>query len=155
MTGRRLHPRLPAAAGLAAALLLAGCSHSTPAGEQDPQVLAALSTVESAIAGHDYGQARTALDRLADRAAQDRRDGTLTDDQATRVLAAAAQLRADLPVTPTAVPTRTEDHGDDGDNSGRGRGGGDNSGGGGGGDNSGSGNGGGSGNSSGRGPGGN
>jgi hypothetical protein len=145
MTGRRLHPRhVPAAAGLAAALLLAGCSHSTPAGEQDPQVRAALSTVESAIAGHDYGQARTALDRLADRAAQDRRDGTLTDNQATRVLAAAAQLRADLPVTPTAVPTRTDDHGDDGDNRDGGRGGGDNSG---------PGNGGGSGNSSGRGPG--
>jgi hypothetical protein len=139
MTGRRLHLHHVPAAGLAAALLLAGCSHSTPAGEQDPQVRAAFSTVESAIAGHDYGRARTALDRLADRAAQDRSDGTLTNDQVTRVLAAAAQLRADLPVTPTPVPTRTDDHGDDGDDHGGDHGGDDNSGPGHGGDSEGSG----------------
>ena len=67
-------------------------------------VRAALTQVDAAVHAHDYARTRSELDTLVVRTIAARDASQLSADQADRVLAAAAQLRADLPAAPPANP---------------------------------------------------
>jgi hypothetical protein len=97
---------LAAAAGLLAAMT--GCGSATPPGEAVPGLRTQLSRVDAALADREYTQARRALDALTRETAAARDAGRLTDEQANRILAAAARLAADLPAqAPVPHPTIT------------------------------------------------
>jgi hypothetical protein len=67
-------------------------------------VSTALTRVDRLIAAHQFTSARLALDDLVRRTAAARAAGTLDDQRAQRITAAAAQLAAALPVVTTPPP---------------------------------------------------
>jgi hypothetical protein len=88
-------------------LLLTACGsghHAAP-----DAVQSALARVDRALASHQYGTARAALEDLVRRTAAARDAGALGRDQAERITAAAAELSAELPapVVPVVRPTPT------------------------------------------------
>jgi hypothetical protein len=90
--------------------VLAGCGQHRTAGQAAPQVKSALTQVETALAAHQYSVARRGLNALIQHALTARRSGTLSAEQADRILAAAARVKADLPAaapTPSASPSQT------------------------------------------------
>ena len=90
--------------------VLAGCGQHRTAGQASPQVKSALTQVETALAAHQYSVARRGLNSLIQHTLTARRSGTLSAEQADRILAAASRVRADLPratPTPSASPTQT------------------------------------------------
>jgi hypothetical protein len=87
--------RLPVAAAVVVITVAAcgdGASSAAPSG-----VRSALSQVDAAVRAHDYGGARTDLDALIARTIAARDQAQMSASQAKDILAAAAQLRADLP----------------------------------------------------------
>jgi len=103
-------PRL--AAGVVLGLgVLAGCGQHTTAGQAAPEVKAALSQVENAVAAHQYPAARRALSALTQHTLAARQSGTLSAEQADRLLAAAARVKADLPAATPAPSTGETDSG--------------------------------------------
>ena len=132
--------------GVALAVVTSGCGGnarvSAPSG-----VRTALAQVNAAVRAHEYQRARTALDLLVSRTTSAREHQQIDTNQAARVLAAAAQLQADLPhplppvvQTPSPPPAPTngpkgdkhKGHGGDGNGDGDGQGNGNGPGGGGG-----------------------
>ena len=80
-------------------------------------VSTALARVDRLIAAHQYASARVALDDLVRRTSAARADGSLDDQRAQRITAAAAQLAAALPVvvtpprpSPTPAPVQPQPH---------------------------------------------
>jgi len=98
-------------AGLAAAALLvagslAGCGSSSP----DPDLAAGLSQVDDAVSSGDLQAARSAVQSLVATANQERHDGDISADDASRIVDAANALLAQLPsaeTTPSSSPTPT------------------------------------------------
>jgi hypothetical protein len=102
-----------------------GASSAAPS-----SVRSALAQVDAAVRAHDYGGARTNLDALIARTIAARDQAQISASQAKGILAAAAQLRADLPqptpsASPAAQPTqpdpgnrgnKKDGHGDGGGN---------------------------------------
>ena len=89
-----------------------------------PALAEQLSRVDSALVDHDYAEARAALDALIRDTIAARDAGQLSGDQANRVMAASAQLSADMPASftnPLPTPTPTE-RGKKHDNKGHGNG---------------------------------
>jgi hypothetical protein len=112
---------------VSAGLVLAGCGEDAPPTEDVPSLAEDLQRVDDAIVGRDFEEAATALDDIeaATRAARD--DGTLSEAEADRILAAVKAMREALatretpPTTPESSPTETspptsdEGEGDDDD----------------------------------------
>jgi len=116
MTGEVDHrsglPRLAAVSVVFALGVLAGCGQHTTAGQAAPQVKAALTQVENAVAAHEYTLAQGALNVLTQQTVVAQRSGTLSAEQADRILAAAARVRSDLPLaTPVPSTTASEERG--------------------------------------------
>lgn len=110
MTGSRVG--LAAAAALLAATAGCGTTTVTP-GEAVPKLRTILSQVDTALAERQYADARKALDSLVRATTAARDAGQLSTEQADSILAAAAQLTADLP-RPAPTPTvRSEPPDDD------------------------------------------
>ena len=121
--------RLPVTAAVVV-MTVAACGNGTSSATPS-SVRSALSQVDAAVRAHDYGGARTDLDALIARTIAARDHAQMSASQAKDILAAAAQLRADLPQpapdpSPAVQPTQP-DPGNGGDKKdGRGDGGGDN-----------------------------
>ena len=77
--------------------LVTGCGSSTPPVEAVPALEARLSAVDSAIADHQYGQARRQIQRLVKTTVAARDAGELAPEEADPILAAAASLTSALP----------------------------------------------------------
>jgi hypothetical protein len=91
--------------------VVARCGQHSTAAQVAPQVKSALTQVENALAAHQYPVARRGLDALIEYTLTARRSGTLSAEQADRILAA-ARVKADLPSatpTPRATASRTAD----------------------------------------------
>jgi len=121
--------RLPVAAAVVV-MTVAACGDDASSAAPS-SVRSALSQVDAAVRAHDYGGARTDLDALVAHTIAARDHAQMSASQAKDILAAAAQLRADLPQpapspSPTVEPTQPNpDNGGD-KNDGGGDGGGDN-----------------------------
>ena len=86
----------------------AGCGgHPTPA-DAAPELATRLERVDDAIAAGDYDQARTAVTALVMATGQAEDAGDITGDQADQILAAAAELLAQLPDTSPAEPSASD-----------------------------------------------
>jgi hypothetical protein len=93
-------------------LFAASCgSHTTP-GDAAPELATRLEKIDSAIAAGDYDRARTAVTALVMATGKAEDAGDITGDQADQILAATAELLAQLPPTsptePSASDTATE-----------------------------------------------
>jgi serine/threonine-protein kinase len=124
-----------AATVVALAIALAACGSGTQVSAPSG-VRTALTEVNAAVRAHEYQRARSALDLLVSRTNLARARQQIDASQATRVLAAAAQLRADLPrpsppvvqapappPTPITAPNSEGKHkGNGGDGNGQGQG---------------------------------
>lgn len=89
-------------------LTVAACGNGTRSATPS-SVRSALSQVDAAVRAHDYGGARTDLDALIARTIAARDQAQISPSQAKDILAAAAQLRADLPQpTPTPSPVAAQ-----------------------------------------------
>ncbi|KAA9150988.1 hypothetical protein F6B41_19320 [Microbacterium lushaniae] len=95
--------RAPTLVGLvlAAAVALSGCGSPPSSGEDLRTIVAAAA--ESAAAG-DLTGATTSIDELESHIRAARENGTLTADDADRVLATIALVRADLAALATPAP---------------------------------------------------
>ncbi len=106
------------ALGVATALLAAtagcGTTSAAPPGQALPQLRILLSQVDAALADRHYPDARKALDALVRATTTARDTGQLSTEQADRILAAAAQLTAELPRR-TPAPTVEPEPADDGE----------------------------------------
>jgi len=96
--------------------LVAGCGGGPEA--PPTSVTAALSQVDRHVAAKDFAAARTALEELVRRTTAAREAGTIDEQRADRVIAAAARLGAALPrpvvtPSPTPAPEPTRDDKDD------------------------------------------
>jgi len=115
-------------AALALTVVLAGCGTGP---DPAPATMAtALAKVDRLVVAKDYAAARVALEDLVIRTTAAREAGTIDEQRADRVIAAAARLAAALPrpvVTPSATPSpkaegeRDEDDEDGGDGKGKGK----------------------------------
>ena len=94
--------RLPVTAAVVV-MTVAACGNGTSSATPS-SVRSALSQVDAAVRAHDYGGARTELDALIARTIAARDQAQISASQAKDILAAAAQLRADLP-QPTTNPS--------------------------------------------------
>lgn len=84
-------------------LALTGCGGGD--GDGPPKDVAGhLTSVDAALKAHRYDDARAAIQRLVSATQQAQEKGTYDEEQAQRVLAAAAVLTNALP-TPAAAPT--------------------------------------------------
>lgn len=121
--------RLPFAV-VVVVLTVAACGHGT--GSATPgSVRSALSQVDAAVRAHDYGGARTDLDALIAQTIAARDHAHMSASQAKDILAAAAQLQADLPQpapdpSPSVQPTQPDPGNGGGNGGGKKNGGGDN-----------------------------
>jgi hypothetical protein len=97
-----------AAVAVTAGLVLAGCGEEEPPGELVPSLTEDLERVDDAIVDRDFDEAATALDEIeaATRAARD--DGTLSESDADRILAAVEALREALVTPPETRSTPPE-----------------------------------------------
>lgn len=77
--------------------LIAGCGGGTQPGEAVPALEKRLSAVDSAIADHEYRQARRQIQRLVTITVAAREAGELAPEEADPILAAAASLTSALP----------------------------------------------------------
>ena len=93
------------AAATAASVLLLASWGSAPPGEQAPALTKELSAIDDALAQSDYARAQEHLQKLVAAAEDARAAGDLDDDDADRVLAAAARLLAELPGAPDTTAT--------------------------------------------------
>lgn len=89
---------------LLAALALVSCGDQPPAAVTVPGLTDSLTEVDAAVADKRYRAARRALARLTATTLEARRTGELGQDQADRILAAAARLEHELPTPPPAPP---------------------------------------------------
>lgn len=108
MIGRLTHRHTTATAAgvLLVSSMLGGCGGDAPAGEQVPALGQRLARVDAAVEAGDYAQARTAVEALVNDTAQAKVAGDLSDEQAERVLDAAADVLARLPAsTPSPAPS--------------------------------------------------
>lgn len=114
---------LAATAAAAVALALGGCGGDETAADKVPALGDRLEQVDDAIVDGEYDAARESLDELVRAATRARGNGNLTEREADRILAAAAELAAALPEedeapeeepeesqepTPTPTPTESE-----------------------------------------------
>ncbi|HEY0905419.1 MAG TPA: hypothetical protein VGE14_16175 [Marmoricola sp.] len=106
MTGARRRAAACAfVVGAAAALIGCGEDDRSP-GETVPAMASALATVDAAIVEGDFDRARTSLTKLVRTTTRARDDGTISEGEADRVLAAVATLMTALPEeSPPAAPT--------------------------------------------------
>lgn len=91
-------------------MTVAACGNGTRSAAPS-SVRSALSQVDAAVRAHDYGGARTDLDALIAHTISARDHAQLSASQAKDILAAAAQLQADLPQpapspSPSVQPTQ-------------------------------------------------
>lgn len=101
------------------ALLVAGCGGASAPADSAPELVEQLARVDRAVAAGDEVRIRERVEALASATEAARDDGTLDDEQADRILAAADELLAQLPdeapapepspTTPTSSPTPEED----------------------------------------------
>lgn len=107
---------LSRAAILTGALLLfplTGCAGDTSPGEAVPALRQALSRVDEAVAAERYGRARAELTALVRQTVEAQEAGRISDEDAARILAAAAQLSASLPESsPTPTVTASPGQGE-------------------------------------------
>lgn len=91
-----------------AGALFAGCGSSDSPGQAVPGLDTGLDRVDAAISSGHLGQARSAVDALIETTRRARRDGDLSAGDATHIIVAAQQLRAQLPTrAPTPQPSAT------------------------------------------------
>ena len=105
------------------ALLVAGCGGASAPADSAPELAEQLTRVDRAVAAGDEVRIRERVEALASATEAARDDGTLDDEQADRILAAADELLAQLPdeapapepspTTPTSSPTPEEDQDED------------------------------------------
>lgn len=88
--------------------LIAGCGGGTQPGEAVPALERRLSAVDSAIADHQYGQARRQIQRLVTITVAAREAGELAPEEAEPILAAAASLTSALPRMQRTQPRSPE-----------------------------------------------
>jgi hypothetical protein len=108
-------------------LVLAGCGEGTPPSPATPELGQILSEVDTALANRNYPRAEMALDELAAKALDAERAGEISGTEADRIVAAASNLRAQLPgggdvdapedgnTSPAPVETSPPDDSSDGD----------------------------------------
>ncbi len=101
-------------AGAIGVVLLAGCGSSSTPADEVPELAEQLGSVDQALVDEDYAQAGEHLRELVTTTEEARASGTLEDGEADRVLAAAAQLLAELPepvdeTLPEETPPPAED----------------------------------------------
>jgi len=102
MTARRwVHPVL---VGLLLGAL-AACGGDDSTVQARPELTAALQKVDDALVDERHGATKDALKELKSLAREAKKAGTLSDAQASDILAAAAQLVTDLRNPPSAEPT--------------------------------------------------
>jgi hypothetical protein len=106
VTGR-VRAVLAAIALVAATATLGGCGDDAPPADRVPSLARDLERVDAAIVDRDFDRATSALDHIeaATEAAQD--DGTLSDSDADRILAAVTSLREALAERPEQQPTES------------------------------------------------
>lgn len=85
-----------AAGALCLLLLLTACGGGSPA-DSVPELERELSAIDDALSEPDYAEAQEHLETLVATAEDARAAGDLDDEDADRVLAAAARLLAELP----------------------------------------------------------
>ena len=93
-------------------MAVAACGSGTR-GAAPSSVRSTLSHVDAAVRAHDYGGARTDVEALVAQTIAARDHAQMSASQAKDILAAAAQLLADLPQpapdpSPTAQPTKSD-----------------------------------------------
>jgi len=94
----RSGPRLAGLVLAAALPVLTSCGGSDAAPvEQVPVLGDRLAKVDEAVEAGDYPKVRAAVRELVAEVAEAQVDGKLTDDQATRIVAAARSVLANLP----------------------------------------------------------
>lgn len=105
MMRRARRVRIAAPAILVAALALGACGSDVPAGDQVPALAQRLEQVDAAVRTGDLARARVALRALVNDTAQAKVAGRLSDEEADRILDAAAQVLAALPGAATPAPS--------------------------------------------------
>ena len=89
--------RTAAALAMTVLLLGAGCGDEESPAEAAPELSARLEKVDAAIEDEDYARARDAVRALVNDTAQAEVAGDISDEQADRILQAAAALLDQLP----------------------------------------------------------
>ncbi|MFC5730174.1 MULTISPECIES: hypothetical protein [Nocardioides] len=100
--------------------LITGCGQDPPPGEAVPALAEGLEQVDAAVVAEDYAKAADEVESLLAETRQAEEAGDISNEQADRIRAAAAELLARLPTEapaeePPSEPTPTEDGRDGGD----------------------------------------
>jgi hypothetical protein len=82
----------------AALLAFTACGEDVPPGERVPDLARQLDRVDAAIESGRYEEARSAVEDLVNTTAQAEVGGEVSDDEADRILDAAAALLEELPL---------------------------------------------------------
>jgi hypothetical protein len=108
--------RARAAVTAAAMILVTGCGASDvpSAADQVPALSMRLDRIDSALAGHRFPAARTALKALIADTRRAARAGDLSEATAAQIIAAAQRLLAALPSAPAVVETTAPESPDSG-----------------------------------------
>jgi hypothetical protein len=85
-------------------VVLAGCGGDEPPSAAAPELGETLTEVDVALARGNYTRAEKALEELADEAVQAEQAGTISADDADRIVEAASKLLAQLPDDTTTSP---------------------------------------------------
>ena len=107
------HLRPLATVALVCAMALTGCGGSSAPADKAPDLADALTVVEDAVEQQRYAQARRHLQELVATTEDARAAGDLDDDEADRVLAAAARLLTVLPAPAARQPSEPAPEGDE------------------------------------------
>lgn len=130
----RVRAVLAATSLVVATVMLVGCGDDAPPADRVPSLASDLERVDAAIVDRDFDQAASALDDIEAATETALDDGTLSDSDADRILAAVSALRDALaerleeqptessptteppPPTPSDEDDEGEGEGDDGEN---------------------------------------
>lgn len=104
MSRRSVRWATPSVVG-AILLTTGGCGGDPAPDVAVPRLETTLSRVDESIAGENWERARQAVQRLISQTEAALEAGTLTQQQADRIQAAAARLLSELPAPPPQSPT--------------------------------------------------